>query len=241
MDKFLVAIVALVVSPVLAQEYMPFPKARITETQWTSYFKEVNEAHRNTRRNFPSEHLVVFEDRKALMFWAFTTPGHPAHPAWITRRIVEQSGEVSTNQIGYFAGKEKPFAKLYNDYLALTERTVKNLRSEKDDGKRSATRELSFKEAQQLAHQSKAKPGYEQYLKEFSQHSNDIELDERGGCYLLASGEIRLMIVLNDKGVIESAVSDVDNEKAQCFKRIYRDVQLKKPPHTPFAIELILK
>jgi hypothetical protein len=241
MHKFLFAIAAPIVFPVLAQEYMPFPAARITETQWKSYFEEVNKTHGNSKRDFPSEHLVVFEDHKALMFWAFTKPGHPAHPAWITRRIVEQSGKASTNQIGYFAGEEQPFAKLYNDYLALTESTVKNLHNEKDDQKLLASRELSFKEAQKVVQQSRLKPGYEQYLKEFSQYSNHIKLDERGGCYLLASGQIKLIIVLTDKAVIESAVADVNNEKAQCFKRIYRDVEVKKPPHTPFAIELIIK
>jgi len=241
MHKFFFAIAALFVFPALAQEYMPFPEARITETQWKAYFEEVKKTHGNSKRGFPAEHLVVYEDRKARMFWAFTTPGHPAHPAWITRRVVEQSGKVNTNQIGYFAGQEQAFAKLFNEYLALTESTVKNLQNEKDGDKRSASRELSFEEAQKLVQQSRPMPGYEQYLSEFAQYSNHFKLDERGGCYLLAGGEVKLIIVLADKAVIESAVTDVNNEKAQCFKRMYVGIDVKKPPHTPFAIELIIK
>ena len=227
--------------PALAQEYMPFPEARITEAQWKTYFEEVKKTHGNSKRDFPDEHLVVYEDRKVGMFWAFTTPGHPAHPAWITRRIVKQSGKVSTKQIGYFAGQEQAFAKLFNQYLALTESIVKNLQNEKDGDKRSASQELSFEEAQKLVQQGKPRPGYKKYLNEFVQYSNYLRLDERGGCYLLAGGEVKLVIVLTDKAIIESAATDVNNEKAKCFKRIYVGVAVKKPPHTPFAIELIIK
>lgn len=239
--KLFFAVFALGIFPVFAQEYMPFPDARITEAQWNSYHEEVIKAHGTSKRDFPAEHLVVFEDREARMFWAFTTSGHPAHPAWITRRVVEQSGRVSTNQIGYFAGEEQPFAKLYNDYLALTERTVKKLQNEKDSDKRSTSDELSFGEAQKLVRESRQKPGYQEYLSEFVQYSNYIRLDERGGCYLMGSGEVKLVVVLTDKAVIESAVTDVNNEKAQCFRRIYRGTEVKKPPHTPFAIELTIK
>lgn len=196
--------------------------------------------HGASQREFPAEHLAVYEDRDAGLFWAFTTPGHAAHPAWVTRRVVEQAGEVSTSQIGYFAGDEPAFAKLFNAYLALTEKTVKNLQDEKSGNKAAVLPKISFTQAQKMVQQSKQKSGYAEYLSEFSQHNNRHKLDSKSGCYLLTGTEIKLILILNDKAV-ESAVADVDNDKARCFKRIYTGAEMLKPPHTPFAIELIIK
>ena len=55
------------------------------------------------------------------MNYAFTTKGHPAHPAWITRQVVESEDTVDIKQIGYFAGDEEPFAKLFQQYLELND------------------------------------------------------------------------------------------------------------------------
>ena len=49
-------------------------------------------------------------------FWVFTTKDNPAHPAWITRQMVEEDGEVRVKQIGYYAGSEPAFAKLFRAY-----------------------------------------------------------------------------------------------------------------------------
>lgn len=239
--KLSIVLATLVVMPAAAQEYQPFPNARITQPQWRSYFESVKKTHGESQRAFPDEHLLVYQDRDGRMFWAFTTPGHPAHPAWITRQVIEEAGEVKVNQIGYFAGDEPAFARLFQQYLSLTERTVKESQDSNDD-KPPAARTLSFDEAQDLVAQSKLKPGYEQYLSTFAQRSNSIKLDERGGCYALNGGTLKLIIVLNDKGLIESAISDVNSEKAQCFKRMYTGVDLKTPPpYSPLAIEVIVK
>jgi hypothetical protein len=122
--------------PAAAQEYDPFPRAQITAAQWNGYFDQVNTAHGQRKRDFPTEHLVVFDDhgsgeeKKAAegrgdTFWSFTAPGHPAHPAWVTRQMVNNAGKLTMRQIGYFAGDEKAFAKLFQDYRALTDRLIK--------------------------------------------------------------------------------------------------------------------
>jgi len=64
---------------------------------------------------------VSFTDQATHTFYAFTAADHPAHPAWITRQVVEQDGGISIQQIGYFAGEEDPFAALFDDYLALSD------------------------------------------------------------------------------------------------------------------------
>jgi len=109
----------LLLGEVAAQEYEPFPQARITPQQWQQYFTEVSSKHAGSRREFPAEHLVVFEDRETYTAYAFTQPGHAAHPAWLTRRVVEGKVGANVRQIGYFAGEEEPFRKLFNAYLQL--------------------------------------------------------------------------------------------------------------------------
>src|SRR3989454_12389152 len=76
-----IVLTALVAGQVAAQEYMPYPGARITSAQWQQYFSEVSSKHAASRRAFPSEPLVVFEYRATHSAYALTPPGHPAHPS----------------------------------------------------------------------------------------------------------------------------------------------------------------
>lgn len=221
-----------------AQEFKPFPEARITEAQWVTYFDDVKKSYEVSKREFPDEHLVVFNDLKTGMNWAFTTPGHAAHPAWITRQpVADEFGKTRVNQIGYFAGQEQPFARLFNDYLALTESTIKKIPS--DAGKQQTTQEISFEEAFKLFQQSRQKLGYKEYVTEFAQFSNRIRLPERGGCSLLGSGEVKIIVIISEKGVIDSVVTESDSEKAKCYKRNYIGIDVKKPPYSPFAFPII--
>lgn len=238
--RCLLVVIVSTIAPALAQEYRPFPQARITPAQWQSYLNAVVDAHGDSGREFPAEHLVVYQDDKPSLFWAFTTAGHPAHPAWITRRVIEEAGEAKVEQVGYFAGDEAAFAQLFQQYLGLTERTVKEVQPKEDTA--PAAREPSFAEAQQWVKDSRRKPGYARYLAAFARHSNQRKLDERGGCHLLSGGAVTLIIALDKTGVVESAVTDVNHEKAQCFKRMYRGTDMEQaPPHAPFAIELVIK
>ena len=112
---------------------MPYPTANISVEQWHDYFQQVKKEYGSTLREYPKEFLVVFNSPDDKMHYAFTTPGHASHPAWITRQVVEKDSQVFTNQIGYFAGKEEPFAKLFQAYQELTARTVKKVQKEGGD------------------------------------------------------------------------------------------------------------
>ena len=128
------AILLFGVTAALAGEppvYKPFPEARISSAQWESYRQQVYEAYGASLRQFPDEHLEVLHSPDTVMHFAFTTAGHPAHPAWITRSA--QTGTV--NQIGYFAGNEEPFAKLFQAYLELTKRTIDSVPDESAESK----------------------------------------------------------------------------------------------------------
>ena len=130
MVKFIAALVLLLLSAsAYGGEdplYMPFPEAHITEDQWAEYRGSIVNSYGASLRQFPDEHLEVMHSSDEVMHFAFTTPGHPAHPAWITR----SAKEGSVNQIGYFAGHETPFAELFQAYLALTNRTLESIPDE---------------------------------------------------------------------------------------------------------------
>ncbi len=103
-------------TPALAQEFQPYPAPQITAQQWAEYAGQVRQAHEASVEILKDQHLVAFSDPAARTFYIFTTKDHPAHPAWITRQLYEEGGEVRVRQIGYFAGSEAEFAKLFRTY-----------------------------------------------------------------------------------------------------------------------------
>ena len=106
-----------------APVYKPFALAEISQPQWESYRQQAHSSYGASLRHFPDEHLEVLHSPDNVMHFAFTTEGHPAHPAWVTR--FAQNGSVE--QIGYFAGQEEPFARLFQSYLDLTKRTIESV------------------------------------------------------------------------------------------------------------------
>lgn len=136
MRAIAVAVVGLLVGTVVAQEYKPYPRARITTEQWQQYFAEVSSKHAASRLEVPTENLVVFENTAEYMSYAFTRPGHPAHPAWVTRQLVQDNVGVNVRQIGYFAGDEEPFAKLFRAYQQLNAQMRQDFERRSQEGKK---------------------------------------------------------------------------------------------------------
>lgn len=104
------------VVPALAQEYAPYPSPQITVQQFVNYAALVQQNLGNTAEILKGMNLIAFSDMRSRTFYIFTTKDHPAHPAWITRQMTEEGGQVHVKQIGYFAGSEPEFAKLFRDY-----------------------------------------------------------------------------------------------------------------------------
>ena len=117
----LAAALSLAVANAFAQEYQPYPSPQVTPEQWAKYGESVRQSHGDSVEVFKDKDLVAFSDLRTRTFWLFTTKGHPAHPAWITRQMYEEDGQVRVRQIGYFAGKEEEFAKLFSEYLKRNE------------------------------------------------------------------------------------------------------------------------
>lgn len=116
----LMLIACLFVSQLLAATYNPHEDSKITPEQWQEYYDIVQSEFGATRDEVTDAMLVLFEDAAASTFYAFTLPEHPAHPAWITRKLVAIDGDVSMEQIGYYAGEEEPFSELFQDYAEFT-------------------------------------------------------------------------------------------------------------------------
>ena len=103
-------------APALAQEYQPYPSPKITVEQYVRYAKQVQDSLGETAEILQGMNLVAFSDMRTRTFYIFTTKDHPAHPAWITRQMDEEGGQVHVRQIGFFAGSEAEFAKLFHYY-----------------------------------------------------------------------------------------------------------------------------
>jgi hypothetical protein len=106
----------LAVTPARAQEFQPYPTPQITREQWAQYAELVRQNYLASAEILAKQHQIAFSDMRTRTFWIFTTKDHPAHPAWITRQMVEEDGQVHVRQIGYFAGSEPEFAKLFRYY-----------------------------------------------------------------------------------------------------------------------------
>ncbi len=114
-------------SIVMGQALEPFESPRISDTQWRTYYFEVETAHRDSLERLDAELLIRFRDRETATIWTFTQIGHPAHPGWVTRRVVTVDGQTSVRQVGYFAGDEEAFVILFQKFLEQNKRIQERL------------------------------------------------------------------------------------------------------------------
>ncbi|HET8691636.1 MAG TPA: hypothetical protein VFM30_05860 [Steroidobacteraceae bacterium] len=127
MHRAWLLIALLVAAPLSAQEYQPYPQPKVTIEQWQAYLNSVREYLEPTAEIYKDKHIVAFQNPDTRTFYIFTTKDHPAHPAWVTRQLVEQDGQVKVRQIGYYAGNEQAFDKLFREYLQRNEELMKEV------------------------------------------------------------------------------------------------------------------
>ena len=113
---------------VQAQEYAPYEDAAITLHQWETYHNAVKACCEATRREYKDRGLVTYAKDEGRLGYTFTLENHPAHPAWITREVIP-GADIQMQLIGYYAGSEEEFAKLYESYDKLTDQMVKMIRA----------------------------------------------------------------------------------------------------------------
>jgi hypothetical protein len=128
------SLLLLLSAPALAQDFKPFPRANISVAQWQTYFDEVRSKHGANVQDIEDQKLLVYTDLATTTLYAFTKPGHPAHPAWVTRKPEQRNDSIFIAQIGYFAGDEAPFAHLFRAYLALNEKMKEDMKRRQAEG-----------------------------------------------------------------------------------------------------------
>jgi hypothetical protein len=128
MKRKIALLLALFCATVHSQEFKPYPTADVTPKQWQAYFDEVQFKHGASTQKLDDQKLIVFRDEVTNTVYAFTLRGHQAHPAWITRRPEKRGDSLHMNQIGYFAGAEKPFAELFRAYLSLNDKMIADIK-----------------------------------------------------------------------------------------------------------------
>ncbi len=119
-------------TPLLAATYKPYEDSEITLAQWQEYYDIVQSEFGETEQEVSDAMLVFFEDTSSSTYYAFTLPEHPAHPAWVTRKLVDRDGDVSMELIGYYAGDEEPFSELFQDYTELSYQIQSDLEAQKE-------------------------------------------------------------------------------------------------------------
>ena len=125
-------IACLFAAQLLAATYNAYEDSKITAEQWQEYYDTVQSEFGETREETGDAMLVLFEDASSSTYYAFTLPEHPAHPAWIARKLVDREGEVAMDLIGFFAGDEEPFSELFRDYAELTYQIRSDLEAQKE-------------------------------------------------------------------------------------------------------------
>lgn len=125
MKHLLFGLLLLLPLTAFAFELEPYENPEISPAQWQSYHEAVAGELSANRRVDESRKLEVFTDGEAGASVVFTTPGHAAHPAWVTRQLVPQDGGISMVVVGYFAGDKTAFRQLFAQYQKMAEETRK--------------------------------------------------------------------------------------------------------------------
>ena len=75
---------------------------------------------------------------------------------------------------------------------------------------------------------------FQEYAKVWMQFNNENSLDEKDDCYSKASGQVRLVILVDETGTVRNVATDIENAKATCFKESYMNVRFPPPPFPSF-------
>jgi hypothetical protein len=113
-----------------AQLFRPYKEPRITEAQWSEYYQEVSTKFAKSLRELNSENLQMFFNDATFVTYTFTKPGHPAHPAWVTRLVVAAADKVTVSQHGFYAGSQHEYETFADSFKVLNERLKKSLSAE---------------------------------------------------------------------------------------------------------------
>lgn len=79
------------------------------------------------------------------------------------------------------------------------------------------------------------------YENESLAFNNAKKLDEKGNCHGKSIYPVTIILLLDASGRVMSSTTDVENNKAACFRAAYANVQFPKPPIAPYRKPILLK
>ena len=102
-----------------AQEFKPYPEAKVSVEQWQKYVSKVRGKFGKTLRELDDR--LIYVDTINFITFTFTKPNHAAHPAWVARLVVRTEDKMLVRQQGFYAGDEKAFNAFVAEQEALNE------------------------------------------------------------------------------------------------------------------------
>lgn len=130
---FLLIVIGSLITTVSALEFMPYAAAKVSKEQWQTFYDRARSNLGHTQRTYTEQHMVIFLDSFNGHHYAFTLPGHDAHPSWIVRRIVNHDGILDIQQVGYYVDNEEAFIELFRTYLELNDEIKEKFRERLDN------------------------------------------------------------------------------------------------------------
>lgn len=71
--------------------------------------------------------------------------------------------------------------------------------------------------------------------------NNAHKLDEKGNCHGKSIYPVTIILTLDAEGRVTNSITDVENVKAQCFRKAYAGVKFPRPPVAPYRKPIMLK
>ncbi len=136
----------LLSAEVWAIEFKPYPGTTITKEQWSEYHAQVVYAVKATRQDMAAQKLESYFDKDRGISVIFTRPGHAAHPAWVARRPVFGGDHLQLEMVGYYAGDQAAFRKLFAQYQEMSNRMA-NCINQADAKKLTGDAHIKFVDA----------------------------------------------------------------------------------------------
>ena len=71
--------------------------------------------------------------------------------------------------------------------------------------------------------------------------NNDQKFDQRGNCHDKSRYPVTIILQLDASGKVTHSMTDVENNKAECFRQTYASVQFPAPPMAPYRKAILLQ
>lgn len=79
------------------------------------------------------------------------------------------------------------------------------------------------------------------YSKEWSDFNESHRLNKKGGCRSKPYGRVRLILLLDESGVVRHAAAESDNEMSLCFRALYLNLRFPAPPTADYRTMVVIE